>query len=196
MARIDNDPTSASHRDTRRRLVVGAAAALSVMSGIGLTAPGHAATRCSKAEPSVLAQSVGSRIAFGANARRLTLAPTCGPLKSLIRRAPTTARFFLVVEDLRTTRQPGAIFDISLAHGAGEAGKRSRMLGTLNFFNAHAPAAGEGRRVSYDVTAQLKALARQASLSRGVTLAIAPMSAPERTSDASAGAIKLIMQTR
>ena len=68
------------------------------------------------------------------------------------------------------------------------------MLGTLNFFNAHPAAAGKGRRVSYDVTEALKALTARERLASGIVLAIAPLSAPERRSDASVGAIKLVMQ--
>jgi hypothetical protein len=162
--------------------------------------PTGAAERCKGGDTPLLAQSAPGRIAFGDRMRTVTLASTCGPISAAVRRAGPGARFFLVVEDLRATTQPGAIFDLSLAPSEPRFGKarggHTRMLGTLNFFNAHPASAGAGRRVSYDVSDALKTLAARDRLSSGIVIEIAPLSAPERASDASAGAIRLVLQSR
>lgn len=156
----------------------------------------RAAERCGGPGARVLAQSAPGRIAFAGRRRTLILSSTCGPIGAAVRRASPAARVFLVVEDLRASSQPGAIFDISLAPPDRRGKRREPMLGALNFFNAHPASAGEGRRASYDVTAALKALVRRQRLSTGVALAIEPLSAPDRRSDASAGAIRLVLQER
>ncbi len=188
-------PRSAVLTPARERWLTGALTLL--VLGVALAAgarTGQAAGRCGAGGARVLAQSAAGRIAFGDKTRQVTLTPTCGPIRAAVRRAGRKARFFLVVEDLRASSQPGAIFDISLAPTTGRGGRRTRMLGTLNFFNAHPAAAGEGRRVSYDVTDALTVLAGRDALPRDIAIAIAPLSTPERSSDASAGAIRLVVQ--
>ena len=177
-----------------RRHVVAHAVLGLAMIWLGTAAIADAKARCLAGDPRVLAQTSGGRIAFGDRTRVVMLTPACGALGTAVRRAEAKARFLLVVEDLRASSLPGAIFDITLAPFHARADRRRRMLGALNFFNAHPAAAGKGRSVSYDVTAQVKALARRDRLPRGIALALAPMSMPERTSDASAGAIKLVVQ--
>ena len=77
--------------------------------------PTIAAQRCMSGDADMLAQSASGRIAFVDRVRTVTLSPTCGPVGAAVKRARSKARFFLVVEDLRASTQPGAVFDIALA---------------------------------------------------------------------------------
>ncbi len=150
-------------------------------------------TACDHAGPGTLAASAPGRIVFGPEARMVLLAPTCGPVAAMVKAAAPGTRFLLVVEDLRASTQPGALFDLTLApshHTQQHVG----VLGTLNFFAAHRPGGDLPRSTSYNVTEQLRHVARSNRLAGGVAIMITPTAAPQRGSDASAAGIKLIAQ--
>ena len=140
MTRSQLSPITAS--GPRMMIVLGAVAIL-LLAWIA-TSPVRAAERCGGEDARVLAHSGSGRITLGGATRTVRLSATCGPIGPAIKRSPAKARFFLVIEDLRASTQPGAIFDIALAPPGGRLARH--MLGTLNFFNAHPAAAGKGRR--------------------------------------------------
>ena len=138
----------------------------------------------------VIAQTLGGPILIRAVDRPVRLASACDgeSLAAHVRAAAPERRFILVVEDLRAGSQPGVVFDVRLS-------PNGQSLGTLSFFAARPPGqAGTPKRVSYDVTRDVRAMAAAGRLGGGMTVSLAPSGQPVAGNDASIGAVRLIEQ--
>ena len=156
---------------------------------------GGACARVSR--PGLLAESPPGRIVFDDGAERVALAPACGGGSLAERvRAGAGRRFILLVDDLRARQGSATVFTLRLAEpGDDRFSGEDAVLGTLNFFAARPlNAPGAQRRMSYDVTRSVRALAEAGRLDHGLVLMLAPSEPPTPGAELSVGRIQLVAQ--
>ena len=145
----------------------------------------------SPAQANVLGQA--SSIALGRVPVRVAIVE--GPLVATrIRALPSGHRLILVARRLRAAAPPGVLYRLllDLDPGAALPGEKDpRDAGIINFYAA-VPPGGNPSTVSFDITANLRAILAKGGLAHGLTVTIAPMETPADGADAAIGALELV----
>jgi len=119
-------------------------------------------------------------------------------LVQMVRNLGPTRRLYLVIRDLRTDAEPGAIFNIFLELPEGGTDE-SHKVGSIHFFDAvgrHATSAAMAQQkfFSFDITDLAKQLAADGRLTTTPRLTIAPSNEFEGNAQPVIGEITLIEQ--
>ncbi len=178
----------------RKALLAAAVAVAGFAPGAEAAQAGRRSARMDAcAGPGLLAESAPGRIVFDDGAQSVSLTPVCpGSLAERVE-AGQGRRFILLVDDIRAARPTGAVFSLHLDEpGAADAGEDG-VLGSLSFFAARPPqASGAVRRVSYDVTRTVRALARAGRLDHGLVVRLRPTQAATPGAQASVARLQLV----
>jgi tyrosinase len=126
-----------------------------------------------------------------------------GDLVQMVRNLGPTRRLFLVIRNLSTAAQPGALFNIFLEMPANPAATAddTHKVGSIHFFDAmkpggHGPMAASAQQkfFSFDITDLAKRLAAEGRLTTTPRLTIAPSNELETDARPVVGEITLIEQ--
>jgi hypothetical protein len=149
-------------------------------------------------EPALLASAGPIRI--GQGPFRIELQPT-GPrsLFEAIERLNADQRLYIVIRDLRVTRQPGVPYQVflDLPQGGGSSVSMAHLIGTLNFFGVAEAGRDFGASelfTSYDVTDTVRRLRERQTLLTPTTVTIAPVGIPVADSSSTLGRVELVLQ--
>jgi len=114
---------------------------------------------------------------------------------------PLNRHIYVVVEGLRTSEQPGALYWLYLdlpANQKPSGNKSEHAVGSLNFYNAPGDDSGSAikdtRFFSYDITETLKKLRAHGRLSDETTLTIIASETPIANSNPRVGRVRVIEQ--
>lgn len=173
------------------RLSLAAALLLIPAAGVAEAQPPPAGC-VAVSRPGLVAESPPGRIAFDAGLSAVPLVPACGPALSEQVRAAGAKRFILLADDMRARQGSDTVFTLRLA---GKAGAEALVVGAVNFFAAPKPEApGAPRRVSFDVTVAVQALARAGALDDGLVVRVKGDPSPAAGAGMSLGRLQLVAE--
>lgn len=144
----------------------------------------------------LLAASAPGRVVITGETQSITLLPACGPPFIGQRVASSPAqRFILLIDDLRAQKPAGTVFTLNFAEAGGDMlTNDASTVGTLNFFAApHPDAKGAPRRLSFDVTKTVRAMA-EANHFEHLVIVLKPSQPPPAGAELSVGAVQIVEQ--
>ena len=153
--------------------------------------------------PPVSGSSAAGPIQLGAQGTRVELRAAATPngptFAARMSALPAETKVYLVLRDSAAAAQPGVVYDVYLDSPAGAipSSDDPHHVGTINFFSASGMAGmmgGVPRTFSLDITAALRRLTAQNTLSANPAVLIVPSGQPDAAAQAVIGQIQIIEQ--
>lgn len=149
------------------------------------------------AQPPVTYLSTRERTQLGAAPVRVVLPPVAegNAFATQLARFGPSARFYIILRDLRAEIPPGVLYELYLDVEPGQSPKvdDARRIGSINFYDANRPAGAENFR-RFDVTALVRQLSGERRLTTETALTLVPNGVVDAGANPTIGKIELMVE--